>query len=600
MKSCIKINNGVPALFVNDVHVPEMAYTAYFQENNRYNEFINAGYRIFFINVSFTRQPINSAKTGFCPFLTGVYDDPDNPDYSELEDYVQEILRLCPNAMIIPRIYISMPQWWIKANPDESFETPKGGRRELMFSDAFRKDGSKLLIKMVSHIRNSDYADKVIGYQLCGGQTQEWFCHDHFGCLSPAAEPYYRAWVEQEYGEKMAKIPSVDDFGCNGQVLFENENAKRYAEFCNIKIAETLEYFFRILKEEINFEQVAGTFYGYTFNISNQLTGSHALRLLLDSPYIDFFCSPNGYSRHRSLGIDWHDQLPVDTLKHHGKLCFIECDVRTYLTKSIQESRPGVYPDDMYKERVNNKATVWAGPPTLELSIEALRKCFSHQLTKASAIWWFDMWGGWYSDPILMQELRNMKYIYINGFQNSRTHLSAEIALFGDERAYANISKDHPIQEFVKEIAVEMGNVGAPYDTYMVEDACEVLENYKAAIFTAPVPSESGKKAIEFCAEKGIPFLTATLDKPFFTSDEIHKFLKTTKVHIYTDEKDVIYAGYGYFAIHSANAGEKHLKLPCCCHIIPVLGTDMPEYYGDEIVLNMNQYQTALFNIIPY
>ena len=599
MKSCIKTKDGVPALFVDGIHVPEMAYTTYFQENNRYEDFIRAGYRIFFINISFTRQPINCANTGFCPFLAGVYDDPDKSDYSELEDYVEEILQICPDALIVPRIYISMPQWWVKANPDETFDTPKGGRRELIFSDAFRKDGSALLLRMVRHIRNSSYSKNILGYQICGGQTQEWFCHDHFGCLSPAAEPYYRAWVKEKYGED-ATLPVAEDFTGNGAVLCENENAKRYAEFCNTAVTESITYFAKALKEEINFEQIVGAFYGYSFDISNPLTGSHALRLLLDSPYVDFFCSPNAYSRQRTLGIDWKDQFPVDSLKLHGKLCFIECDIRTYLTKSIQESRPGVYPEGIYIQQQGVGASVWSGPPTPELSREALRKCFSHQVSKASAIWWFDMWGGWYDDPILMDDLNRMNDIYINGAVKSSDSLSSELIFFADERAYANVSKSHPVQRSVAETHIEMGNTGVPYDTYLVEDASEILENYKAAIFSAPVPSEAGKKAMELCRQKGIPYLTATLEHHTFNADEIREFLKSTDVHIYNDEKDVIYAGYGYFAIHAATAGEKHLKLPTNCHIVPIFGSDIPEQDGDEIVLNMYQYQTALFNIIPH
>ena len=75
LKSKIKVINGAPYLYINDELTPAMAYTTYFEERSCYEDFIKAGYRIFFINVSFTTLPINS-NTGFSPFRVGVFEDP--------------------------------------------------------------------------------------------------------------------------------------------------------------------------------------------------------------------------------------------------------------------------------------------------------------------------------------------------------------------------------------------------------------------------------------------------------------------------------------------------------------------------------------------
>ena len=70
--------------------------------------------------------------------------------------------------------------------------------------------------------------------------------------------------------------------------------------------------------------------------------------------------------------------LPVDSVKLHGKLCFIECDIRTHLTRAMQYSRPGVYPEGIYTtEDEHGSKTVWSGPDTADLSISALRKAFA-------------------------------------------------------------------------------------------------------------------------------------------------------------------------------------------------------------------------------
>ena len=137
IESRILFRNGRPRLVIDGKETPAAAYTTYFRERARYEDFIKAGYRIFFVNCSMTLSPINST-TGFTPFDVGVFEDPTRPDYSEFEEEAARILALCPDAYLFPRIYVSMPKWWCEAHPEETHDTPRGGRRELLFGDAFR------------------------------------------------------------------------------------------------------------------------------------------------------------------------------------------------------------------------------------------------------------------------------------------------------------------------------------------------------------------------------------------------------------------------------------------------------------------------------
>ena len=599
MKSQVKIINGNPTLLVDDKPIPAIAYTTYFQERNCYEEFVNAGYRIFFINVSFTKKPFNSNKTGFTSFRIGAFEDPSSPDYSELEDYVYEILRICPDAMIVPRIYVSMPSWWDDAHPDETVFTQKGGYKEMLFSDVFRRDGAEMLARIVKHIRSSDYARSIMGWQICGGQTQEWFHPDEFGCFCPNAEKYYREWMKKTYGVENAVLPAREEFFGDGETLCKSENAKRYYEFCNKSVAESIDYFAKRLKEETNYEQIVGTFYGYCMNTTNPLRGMYGLYDLLDSPHIDYLCAPSAYSRNRKLGIDWKDQFPTEAIKLHKKLPFIECDIRTYLTENMQSARPGEYPEDIYPMQISNTDSVWAGPPTPELSREALRKSLCHQITRGSAIWWFDMWGGWYSDPFLMDDLAMMKDLYSEDCPFTQTAIGAEVVFFADERAYENYTFGAPLATSIVASHIRMGSTGAPYDTHMVEDAAEVLPLYKAAIFGSPFPSKAGRKALELCREMGIPCLVASLEHPDFKTDEIRAFLKEAGVHVYIENNDVIYAGNGYLGIHAATAGKKTITLPSECSISPIFGSEICEDQASSITLDLEKYKTALFKISP-
>lgn len=591
LKSSIENKNGKPILLIEGKSTSAMAYTTYFEERSRYEDFVNAGYRIFFINVSFTKSPINSF-TGFTPFRKGVFEDPEKPDFSEFEDAVYKILDKCPEAIVFPRIYVSMPKWWLESHPDDVIPTQKGGYREALFSDTFRKDAGELLVKIVAHIRSADYSHRIGGWQICGGLTQEWFHHDSHGSLAPAAKEPYRRWVKENFGIDNAELPNSEDYICDGRTRQNIENAKRYSLFCNVEVAKTLERFAKIIKEETDHTQVVGAFYGYATQANGTpLFGTHGLRALLDSKYLDFFSAPNAYTENRKFGIDWADMIPVDSVKLHGKMPFIECDIRTYLTTNITEARPNDYPEGIYS------GALWAGPPTTELSREALRKCFCHQLTKASAVWWFDMWGGWYDDTILMEALTDMKKIYDSDGIDANGALCPEVAFFADEQGFSKMLIDSPQIKAVGKTRTNMGNIGTPYDFLMVEDAPKTIENYKAAIFAMPISSDAGILAMRLCEEKGIPYITATEEHCVLSSDEIRGFLEQNGVHIYTKENDVVYVGNGYIALHSATKGRKALNLPTVCKIKAIFGTYIPEQTTSVVEFELEENATALFSV---
>lgn len=586
MTSSIEFRHGRPYIKIDGELYAPLAYTAYFEECAEYSDFIRSGYRMFFVNVSFTDLPINNV-TGFTPFLTGIFEG-DSPDYNEFDGTVNRILNECPDAFIFPRINIAMPRKWIEAHLDETVETPTG-RRESLYSDLFKYDGAELLKKLVSHIRNAPYADRVAGYQLCGGTTQEWMHHDLSGSFSDMGLQKFCLWMKEKYD--ITNVPDLakDDLGKDSC----------YGEFCCEEAAKTVEHFAKVLKEHINGEQVAGVFYGYNAYVNNPLWGLHGLRLIIDSPYIDFFSSPCCYDENRSLGFDWGDMLTAQSVKEHGKLYFVECDIRTHLTRRMHESRPGRYRDGIYElHDGNGNKTVWCGPESQELSLSAIRKAFAHQLTKASGIWWFDMWGGWYHNDEIMSEMAKMRAIAeIAKNKNTEQYPQAETVLFIDERAYLNNPTGSELCHAVNHTRIIMGNSGIPFDLCLVEDAEKVLHNYRAAIFTAPLPTDSGRAAVELCKKLSIPYLHTSEEKPFYSVDELRDFLVSSGVHCYNSDGNVIYCGEGFLAVHSVNDGEVKITLPQEYKIKPLLGTDIDECETDELTLNMKKFDTAVFEL---
>ncbi len=592
LKTHIEYKNGKPFISVNGkLHYP-LAYTTYFEECGRFSDFIKHDYKMFFINISFTKLSINTTSN-FSPFYTGVFEN-DEPDYSEFEGIVRKILKECPDALIFPRINIAMPQKWINENIYETVETPSGNRESLI-SDKFLNNGTLLLKELVSHIRSADYADNIAGYQFCGGLTQEWMPFDYTGSFSEMGLKKFNKWLKEKYGKTNTTLLTKNDLTCPDF----NETVSYYGEFYSEMTARTIEHFARSLKECVNNEQIVGTFYGYNAFVNDILLGLHGLRFIIDSPFIDFFSSPCCYDNNRALGIDWGDMIANESLKIHNKLYFVECDIRTHLTKRMQASRPGKYPDDiLLLTDSNGNKTVWSGPPTKELSLSAIRKAYIHQLTKGSGVWWFDMWGGWYEDKDIMEDLKKMKQI-AESAKNKCINASpeAEVVMFIDEKAYLNNPRDSKFCHSVNITRTEMGNSGVPFKQCMVEDAEKILSKYKFAIFTAPLPSESGKNAVELCKKLNIPYLETSIEKHFYKKNELREILISNGVHCYNEDDNVIYYGNGFLGIHTISDGEVKIALPQKYKIKSLFGAELPDCETDAIKLNMKKYDTAIFEL---
>ena len=593
MRSEIKFVNGKPFVCVDGNMYTPLAYTTYFEECGKFDDFIASGYKIFFVNISFTGLPINNV-TGFSPFLSGVFEG-DVPDYEEFDGVVHKILSSCPDALIFPRINVAMPRKWIEENPSECVVTPTG-IREALCSEKYLRDGAELLKKMLSYFRSADYKDSIAGYQLCGGTTQEWMHHDMAGSFSEKSFEKFCLWIKDRYNEEnVTRITKEDLFKSD-----YNVTVSRYGEFCCEMAAKTVEHFCRVLKEYINNEQIVGAFYGYNAFVNDVFLGLHGLRFIVDSPYIDFFSSPCGYDEKRKLGIDWGDMLPTQSLKAHKKLYFVECDIRTFLTGRMQDSRPGRYPDGIYTlEDSNGKRSVWKGPNTLEYSLSAIRKTFAHQLTKASGVWWFDMWGGWYHDKEIMSEMEKIKNIAdMSMKKDTERYPNAQTVLFIDEKAYLNNPRGSHFCHSVNIIRSAMGNTGIPFDLCMTEDAENVIHKYKCAIFTAPLPSQSGREAVELCKMQNIPYIVPNEEKAHFSTDELRDFALAGGVHCYNADGNVIYCGGGYLGVHSVDESTVSIALPEKYKVKALLGADFTESETDLIVLEMKKYDTALFELI--
>lgn len=566
---------------INGKEYPPVAYITYFEENNDYEKFSNIGFKLYSVTVSTANKPIN-AGTGFKPFTKGVFDVKESPDFSSINEAFDKILTACPDAYIFPRVYVTMPDWWIEENETEVIETVATGKREALYSEKFRKDAAVFLKELINYIENSKYADKVFAYHVSGGNTQEWFHLDLNGGYCENALKYFNKYLSGRNLPVAEKLPDLKE--CESYCEIKDETLKRYLEFSNESVADTVEFFCKTAKEALNYKKIVGSFYGYNLEVMNPLWGTHKLSKLLDSKNIDFLSSPNSYNGLRSLGYDWGDMMPNESIKLHGKLPFMENDIRTHLTKYPEDSRKGCDPKRIYN------VPVFKGPASEELSVSAVNKSFLRQITHNNGMWWFDMFGHWYNSERLLNAARNSIKAYekLNG---EDFEFKAEVAVFIDETISVNYGNRSKLYSYPNVIRDVMINCGIPFDIYLMNDFEIVKDKYKASVFISGKKSPLIKNAVE---TYGKPYITFNEDTESLTDKAVIKFLKENNIHIYHEQGDIIYLGNGYLAIHARSEGEKLIKFPKKVKVTDEFST---EKICDRLMVYMEKFETKYFKI---
>ena len=514
MKSEVKNHNGLPSLFVNGEYVPEVAYITYKLDNARYDDFSNAGYKLFSVCLNFSEMPINESA----PVLVldkGIFEK-EEPDFSIVHKNFDLILKNNPDAYIFPRVNVNLPENWEKAHPDELNDEGYGERSRASFSsDLWADEVRKKLTLLINYIENSKYKDNVIGYQIAGGNTDEWLPLDRNGNYSKRFREKYALHLEQT---------NKEDTEAN-RFLFSSEIvAGRVIEFCTVA------------KELTGYQKIVGAFYGYSIS-GGHFRGSchHALRKVLESDAVDFLCAPVTYSARRKPGTDLFTQVPVDSLRVNNKFYLSENDIRTHNSKFIHN-------------HPNYVKSIWLGPDK-EKSIDNLKLGFARAFTHGYGMWWFDMWGGWYEDEEYMDIMKQSLEIMSEG----RDFPDNQVALFIDEKGYTEYSAPS-----VTAITVchSMGLSGVSYDVFEKGDFEKVFKNYKVILFLRQHDLNTMEECIERAKEANIATLVINEDKKDISPEKLREFFVCNGVKVPVNKNAIVHTGEKYVTLYSLDDEE--------------------------------------------
>ncbi len=677
MKSKIIRNNEIFLLEIDGRAIPMYGYMSYQPEKACYEAFKQAGVNLFFTAVYAGDRGINQ-NSGIRPFRPGFWKGYGQYDFSTAEaDFRRIIGNSRPGEIyLIPRLMIEPPSWWEAENPDELCRDAQGTPVHHSYcSDKWKRDTEVMLEAFRDWLRDSGLDAYVPGWHIACGNTEEFLRPNHhpmqYTDYSPCALRAFRAWLTKRYADAddlnrawHTAYASFDDvqFANPGQRMFgsmaggalhdpayEQQAIDTYA-FLNEMNAQAVVDLCTAAKRVTGGEQVIGAFFGYA--VSGTEDGHHAAHIVLESDAVDFLASPFMYTDNRAAGVDWGFPGSVASSMLHGKPWFMEADVRTCLSEPISRCMPHADP-------VVNRAydgPVWLGPDTVDGSLGQMTKALARVLTHNTAVWWFDMWGGWYDHPRFMEFHRKAAEIYNDFSVTGGSKNAAPTAVFLDNTFFNRFSPIAGYPWMYSELCKTLGFTGTPYQLFLMDDLTRVdpadyrlaifgptadtswtdealaaLDQWKSSgrmlVFTDAVNSDPQKASgialgdAGFVRQPGDALVTSdaagnvtallrqhpvenysvycTAER-VPSADSLRRLILAAAGQVYVFGGDVVYASERYIAVHAAADGVKRICVPYKANLVDVFtGETLP---GNESFVDvvMAKGETLLLEVQRY
>ena len=295
-------------------------------------------------------------------------------DFSVFDNHVATLLTLAPDAVFAVHIYSSMPEWWLKRNP-ESISTHENNRPRDLWLDhqalgakKWKTEGVIPLKALYDHIKNSNYADRVWGVSFTENNCGEWFWTSadgnrrlSYAGYSPADletfkemlrkwyktdEALAKAWKKPGLTFDTVKMPSheIARKGTVGELLDPEKDMMMidFFKFRSLVLADVLNHFGKFTKEQTDGKWLVGAYYGYfsemiaNYRRNIQSNGHNGFMETVLSPYFDFTHAPLRYTL-RKTGQPGALMHVWDPWVLRGKAVFIEQDVRTSYTPKTSD-----------------------------------------------------------------------------------------------------------------------------------------------------------------------------------------------------------------------------------------------------------------------
>ena len=409
-------------------------------------------------------------------------------DFSAFDEITDRLIAVNPHVLLIPRVSVNAPRWWLKKNPDHRMvfaDDPKAVGQwsgtavrpdmAAVSSRAYRKIANEYIAAFCRHMM-AKYPQNFAGIHPTGQNTHEWFYFDSWNKMN-GWDPQTRESFRTYLGDPKAEVPSYEERRAHSRdLLLDPQTQARCIAFNRFQQQEMTDFVAELAqtcRRHTEGRKLVIFFYGYAWEFSSHRfgpanSGHYGLENLLakGKGSIDILCSP----------ISYHDRLKCgsagnmsagETVMRRGVLWLNEDDSRTYLTRNTREiSQEGSRVTEEESRNVMLRNTVQ----------EAIRGFGS---------WWMDLPGeGWYNSKSLWDVQKTLMPLEKEMLARERP-FEPEVALIQDEESMIHVATESGsvAGRMISAMRSEMNRTGAPHGQYLLFDVIRRPLHAKLQIF---------------------------------------------------------------------------------------------------------------------
>ena len=473
MKTKVIRDNGVLKIDIGGKIYDPLSFKSFRANPKNVSEFYKAGVRLFSVLSSGVTSALGVPYSLYGESWVGE----GKYDFSAIDRQMDMFIENAPDGFFAPMFQVDTRDWYLASHDVPNSFTPLS---QIACDEQWKKAAADYIKAAITHCEEK-YGERIYGYFLLGGMTTEWFSGRDYEESHPIKEAGYRKWRNDEN----AKLPAKELLDAEGEVFLGEHESEVYLarKFHNETIADLILYFCHEAQSVIKHNKLLGLYYGYLFELGGARLyndGSLAYEKVFFSHDIDMISSPSAYG-YRGLNDPSAFMLTQKTLDAHNKLYFLEFDHITHTAPEMVNDPEGATQKNKALVKIpgaNSKCK--NETESLNLMYRDFILCNSNM----TALWWFDMFDGWFRSDGMMQAVAKMIKLS-KEFGETNTHRVSEIAVFAEGEAMYRVRKTSNMATLcLSNIRRTLAECGAPYDLYSIGDVTlpDVLD-YKLYVF---------------------------------------------------------------------------------------------------------------------
>lgn len=454
--------NGVLKIEIDGEIYEPLSFKSFRPTERNISDFYKAGVKLFSILTSGLHNILGVPYSlyGESWIGKGQY------NFDVIDKQIELFKANAPGCYFALMIQLDTREWWI--NSHENFPDSFTNLSQMASNEEWREAAAEYLQAVLTHVEEK-YGDIMYGYFLLCGTTTEWFSERDYEAAHPFKEEYYKKYM----GDLEAEIPKENELVLPQTISFnDNRNVKNYRRAHAEQTADTILYFAAKAQEILQHNKLLGVYFGYLLELAGERlwnTGHLAYEKVFFSNDIDMISSPSSYD-YRSEKSTSAFMVTYKTLDLHDKLYYLEFDHITHVAPAQIEG-----------------ITIPGGRNKCKDEIETLnimQRDFMLCVANGAALWWFDMFEGWFYSKQMMDNICNMVAVS-KQLSLLEQESVAEIAVIAAGETLYGVSKNSCLNDaLLRKQREGLARMGAPYDLFSLGDILNInKEQYKLFIF---------------------------------------------------------------------------------------------------------------------